>query len=203
MEQAYKLGASGLPLKAGDTILLCSDGLIKSSAQGKRYVEDAEIIDALQTEHESNRAAIRMVSVAEGRRPDDNVSAVTIQVLSKEKFFTLPQKQPILNIPNVLNKRWFWPALGLIMVCLVGLMLMLTFFLGDWPFQSPEQSPRSQQQQNPLPPLMATNDLSPSLQMPPTPERGIAEVQVVAVFGHTSVNQSDYIKIWKPNFCLR
>ena len=84
MEQAYKLGIAGLPLKPGDTILLCSDGLIKSNLQHERYVEDSEIIDALQTEHKSNRAAIKMVSAAEGRRPDDNVSAVTLQGLSQE-----------------------------------------------------------------------------------------------------------------------
>jgi len=83
-EQAYKLGMAGLPLKAGDTILLCSDGLIKTNPQHERYIADTEIIDALQTEYMPDRAAIKMVSTVEGRRPDDNVSAVTIQALSQQ-----------------------------------------------------------------------------------------------------------------------
>jgi len=84
VEQAYKLGITGLPIKAGDTILLCSDGLIKTNIQHERYIEDAEIVNALQTEYMSDRAAIKMVSTVEGRRPDDNVSVVTLQALSKQ-----------------------------------------------------------------------------------------------------------------------
>ena len=83
-EQAYKLGIAGLPLKAGDTILLCSDGLIKTNPQHERYIADTEIVEALQTEYMPDRAAIKMVSTVEGRRPDDNVSVVTIQGLSRQ-----------------------------------------------------------------------------------------------------------------------
>lgn len=83
-DQAYKLGMTGLPLKAGDTILLCSDGLIKSSPLGEPYIKMSEIVEASQSEFEPDKAAIKMVSQAEGRRPDDNVSAVTIQYLSRE-----------------------------------------------------------------------------------------------------------------------
>lgn len=83
VEQAYRFGIKGLPMKPGDTIVLCSDGLIKSNRQGERYVKDEEIIESVLTEMETDRAAIKMVSAAEGRRPDDNVSVVTLQCLSE------------------------------------------------------------------------------------------------------------------------
>lgn len=85
LAQAYKLGVAGLPMKVGDAILLCSDGLIKSNVRHERYIcNDSEIVNALQTEYIPCRAAIKMVSTVEGRRPDDNISAVTLQRLSKE-----------------------------------------------------------------------------------------------------------------------
>ena len=83
-DAAYLLGKQGLPLKPGDTIMLCSDGLIKSSPQGVPYIKESEIHSALRTEIKPDMAAIKIVSAAEGRRPDDNVSAVTIQYLSDE-----------------------------------------------------------------------------------------------------------------------
>ena len=83
-EQAHRIGYAGLPLKPGEAIVLCSDGLIKSDHANNRYAKDEEIVNALQTEYEPDKAAIKMVGVAEGRRPTDNVSAVTIQCLSEE-----------------------------------------------------------------------------------------------------------------------
>ena len=83
-EKAYRLGYAGVPLQSGDAIVLCSDGLIKEDPQGTPYVQMNEIIDAVQSEYETDRAAIKMVSHAEGRRPDDNVSAVTIQYLTPD-----------------------------------------------------------------------------------------------------------------------
>lgn len=82
--QANRFGKTGLPLKSGDSIMVCSDGLIKINAKNERYAKDEEIIGALQTEFSPNKAAIKMVSIAEGRRPDDNVSATTIQYISDE-----------------------------------------------------------------------------------------------------------------------
>ena len=84
VDQAYKLGLAGLPLKPGDTILLCSDGLIKTSSAGEPYIKLDEMVEASQTEYMPDMAAIKMVGRAEGRRPDDNVSAVTIQYLSRD-----------------------------------------------------------------------------------------------------------------------
>lgn len=83
--QANRLGKAGLPLKPGDSIIVCSDGLIKVNPQTKeRYAKDEEIIEALGSEFSPNKSAIKIVSTAEGRRPDDNVSATTIQYISDE-----------------------------------------------------------------------------------------------------------------------
>jgi protein phosphatase len=93
---AHSLGVNGIPIKNGDAIMLCSDGLIKSDPKKKtRYATDDEIIDALRTEFQPETAAIKVVSAAEGRRPDDNVSAVTIQCLSSE-----------MRSQMVSNKEW-------------------------------------------------------------------------------------------------
>lgn len=82
--QANRLGKAGLPLKPGDSIMVCSDGLIKVDAQNERYAKDEEIVEALGSEFSPNKSAIKIVSSAEGRRPDDNVSATTIQYISDE-----------------------------------------------------------------------------------------------------------------------
>jgi PPM family protein phosphatase len=91
-DKALRLGINGLPLKPGDSIVLCSDGLIKTDPMGERYAKDSEIIDAINTEYEPNTAAIKMVSAALGRRPDDNVSAVTIQYLTPDLVQTMKRQ---------------------------------------------------------------------------------------------------------------
>jgi len=92
IDKALRLGINGLPLKPGDSIVLCSDGLIKTDPMGERYAKDSEIIDAINTEYEPNTAAIKMVSAALGRRPDDNVSAVTIQYLTPDLVQTMKRQ---------------------------------------------------------------------------------------------------------------
>lgn len=143
LEQAYKLGISGLPLKVGDAILLCSDGLSKNAPQGERYVKDVEIASALKTETLPDRAAIKMVSMAEGRRPDDNVSAVTIQFLSGRRDnklisrltlpkLTLPKLAlPRLTLPNltVIPKWLIWVAIGFMGLLAMCVVVFITVFI--------------------------------------------------------------------------
>lgn len=81
---AEERGWDGLPLEAGDSIMVCSDGLIKTSNQpgmhlGKPYTTNDEIINTMNSQ-EGNSAAKKLVSYATGRGTDDNVSVSTIQL---------------------------------------------------------------------------------------------------------------------------
>jgi len=112
-------GAKGMPLKPGDSILLCSDGLIKKDRLGNRYAEDDEIVNALITESESDKAAVKMVSAAVGRRPDDNVSAVTIQYLSSEILETINANQR--REKTTLHLRQALPLFGILVLVIIGI----------------------------------------------------------------------------------
>ncbi|MCX7976393.1 MAG: protein phosphatase 2C domain-containing protein, partial [Bellilinea sp.] len=84
-KRATSLGINGLPLKDGDSIMLCSDGLIKSDPSRQRYVTDEEIVDAIHSEF-APAAVVKMIGYAEGRKVDDNVSVVVIQRLSPQRI---------------------------------------------------------------------------------------------------------------------
>ena len=72
---AASRGKGGLPLREGDSILVCSDGLIKDSHRnGQPFTRPEEIIRVLNTQ-EGEKAARSLVSFALGRDADDNVSA--------------------------------------------------------------------------------------------------------------------------------
>jgi PPM family protein phosphatase len=78
-EEANIRGLKGIPLKKGDSILLCSDGLVKSSLRtGQPFVKPEEITRILLT-YEGAKAAKMLVSLATGRDPDDNVSVAVLQ----------------------------------------------------------------------------------------------------------------------------
>lgn len=76
---AHKRGIKGLPLRPGDSILVCSDGLVKPSPAGPAYVTPDEITRVLGSQ-EGDKAARSLVSFALGRNADDNVSVGLIQL---------------------------------------------------------------------------------------------------------------------------
>jgi len=73
-------GEKGLALRDGDSILVCSDGLIKESHRtGQPFATPQEIVRVLNTQ-EGEKAARSLVSFALGRDADDNVSAAVLQM---------------------------------------------------------------------------------------------------------------------------
>lgn len=111
-QKAAKIGMQGLPLKLGDTILLCSDGLIKSDTKGERFVREDEIVHALQSETQPNAAAVKMTGLAEGRYVDDNVTALTVQYTSPELIENVLRKQE----RKALRQKLIYVGLGLVAV---------------------------------------------------------------------------------------
>jgi serine/threonine protein phosphatase PrpC len=69
----------GVPLKPGDHVLLCSDGLIKERPDGRgHFVETREMPDIL-SRNPPLQAARTLVSKAMGRNANDNVSVIVLQ----------------------------------------------------------------------------------------------------------------------------
>ena len=83
--KAQARGKKGLPLKTGDSILVCSDGLIKDSpTDGTPLIREEEVVQVL-TAQEGNRAARGLVSFALGRDADDNVSVAILQTADQNR----------------------------------------------------------------------------------------------------------------------
>ena len=77
---ADERGRGGLPLREGDSVLVCSDGLTKTNRRTNQpFVSDEEIIRVLHNQ-EGEKAARSLVSFALGRDADDNVSAAILQM---------------------------------------------------------------------------------------------------------------------------
>jgi PPM family protein phosphatase len=79
--EAQALRAQGMPLKAGDRIFICSDGVTKSRHDNPsaHYVERDELIQ-LVSERAPRPAAAAVIKRALSRKVDDNVSAVILEV---------------------------------------------------------------------------------------------------------------------------
>jgi serine/threonine protein phosphatase PrpC len=80
--EANRIGREGFPLKPGDSILLCSDGLIKNTrTTGQPLVTSKEIVHVLQSS-EGMPAARAVMSIALGRIPvGEAVDNITVALL--------------------------------------------------------------------------------------------------------------------------
>ena len=76
---AAERGRPGLPLRRGDSVLVCSDGLVKASAAAGPPVRTEEIVAILESSI-GDEAARTLIAFALGRQPDDNVSVALIQL---------------------------------------------------------------------------------------------------------------------------
>jgi protein phosphatase len=83
--EANQIGQNGLKLKAGDAILLCSDGLVKPTpATGQTLITQQEIVHILQTQ-EGEKALQAAMSLTLGRIPvGEAVDNITVAMLQKE-----------------------------------------------------------------------------------------------------------------------
>ena len=117
--QAHLRGQKGIPLKKGDTILVCSDGLTKTDPAGQPYTLDEEILQVVHSQ-EGNKAAKTLVAFALGRDTDDNVSVALLQTSDPDRMARVQQasRRPKMIIMGVL-------ALAVFLVAGVS-----TFFVG-------------------------------------------------------------------------
>ncbi len=104
----------GLQLKAGDQLLLCTDGLTD-------LVEDTEIAEALRSQ-QPEQAAQSLVTLARARGGHDNITVVILKRLNDEREASKGRRPPRLLI---------WLSIPLLLL-LIALGLALLRMLGLW-----------------------------------------------------------------------
>jgi protein phosphatase len=81
--EANGYGRAGIPLQTGDSVLLCSDGLMKSAPSTGQPLITADEITLTLKKYEGQAAAQALISTALGRipvgDPADNISAAVLQ----------------------------------------------------------------------------------------------------------------------------
>jgi protein phosphatase len=109
----------GLPLKAGDRIVICSDGLIKNRHDILgHYVENDEMYKAV-TRLSPDKAAEELLQTALDRDVDDNVSVIILEMPGSRRAFHIPKKA--------------WYGLAGIIAIIVVVALILTVFDSEEP----------------------------------------------------------------------
>lgn len=116
----------GFPLRIGDTLLLCSDGLTD-------LVEDEEILRLARNAPLSS-ALNQMVDLANIRGGHDNITIVALRMPAPPKP-TIPSVKPLLPAPTR-RKRWLVYLLGatgllLILGLIAGGIYLASFLRGD------------------------------------------------------------------------
>ncbi|GAA5533424.1 PP2C family serine/threonine-protein phosphatase [Deinococcus aluminii] len=87
-EERVRLELFGLPLRAGDRLLLCSDGL-------SSVVADRTLLDLLLRPQAPDQTARALVNAANDAGGPDNITAVVVDVLRDQRLphYTLPVRQ--------------------------------------------------------------------------------------------------------------
>jgi protein phosphatase len=78
-DEAAARSRQGTPLKSGDHVVLCSDGLIKERPDGRGHFVEAVEFPEILTRNPPLQAARTLVSKAMGRNANDNVSVVVLE----------------------------------------------------------------------------------------------------------------------------
>ncbi len=132
----------GLQLMANDRLLVCSDGLVRDRPTGGRYIDDEEIVRILNT-RAPDAAAAELVERAIGRRADDNVSAIVLEMPGSKRAFALPS--------------WFrYAAMGAGTLLLIAVILLLLV-------RNPENEASAVEV--PLLPTMALSTAAPPMEL--------------------------------------
>jgi len=132
--EANRIGRQGLTLRAGDSVIVCSDGLIKSApSTGQRLVADGEIVTLLST-YEGQSAARAIMGKALGRIPVgdavDNISLALMQTEDPKRAANFAAAQR--KVESAQRRRMVVVAAG-VGVPLIGIVLVLMGALG-WLF---------------------------------------------------------------------
>lgn len=87
-EERVRLELFGLPLRAGDRLLLCSDGL-------SGVVPDLALLELLQRPQAPDRVARSLINAANDAGGPDNITAVVVDVLRDQRPppYSLPVRQ--------------------------------------------------------------------------------------------------------------
>lgn len=124
--EANMHGRAGLPLQTGDSVLLCSDGLVKHApSTGQPLITAAEIARTLMT-YEGQPAAQALISTALGRIPiGDPVDNITVAVLQTAD----PARAVVRRGQQAVQQRRQWSRMALVGLAVaipLGALLLLS-----------------------------------------------------------------------------
>ncbi len=129
---ANRLGRNGLALQAGDSILVCSDGLIKNTATtGQPLVSQKEIVNIFN-HNEGLPAARAIMSLALGRIPvGEPVDNITVSVLQTEDPARVVNLAKLKRQEQARQQRKLFLAVGAVSVFFgLALIVVVAIFGG-------------------------------------------------------------------------
>ena len=127
---AQEIGQAGLELQNGDSILVCSDGLIKMVGDGDQPATTTEEIIQVLSSQAGEKAARSLVSFALGRDSDDNISVAVLQNLDETLLNEMDQLTGGIS-QGRLRKIMFGAGvavIGLIIFALIGSFILYQQF---------------------------------------------------------------------------